>query len=304
MTVAVSKSDKTALNSQRADRRRAVVRTVREQRDRLAPSSGGHPAFDLELAMIFARNTISAGYALPLLIAIVAIASVIWLGTPLAGVWAAGVFAAHILMLRLCRRYAGLSPADVRVRSWVRRFVLMELVASLTWSSLLLVSPTDVAPAIGLEIFQFATMLIVVSVITALASTVPSVAVAGTVPITLTLTALYASRGDFLHLVLAFMALGSQFFFLVLASRLYSATIAMLEYRAGKDLLMAEMETAKAISDESRRRAEEANLAKSRFLATMSHELRTPLNAILGFSEMMRSEILGPHNNPTYKEYA
>ncbi len=33
--------------------------------------------------------------------------------------------------------------------------------------------------------------------------------------------------------------------------------------------------------------AEDANLAKSQFLATMSHELRTPLHTILGFSEMM-----------------
>ncbi|UUO07626.1 ATP-binding protein [Blastopirellula sp. J2-11] len=32
-------------------------------------------------------------------------------------------------------------------------------------------------------------------------------------------------------------------------------------------------------------RAESANLAKSRFLATMSHELRTPMTAILGFTE-------------------
>ena len=71
-------------------------------------------------------------------------------------------------------------------------------------------------------------------------------------------------------------------------------TLAMLEYRAEKDLLIAELGTAKAISDESRRRAEEANLAKSRFLATMSHELRTPLNAILGFSEVMKNEVLGP----------
>ena len=47
------------------------------------------------------------------------------------------------------------------------------------------------------------------------------------------------------------------------------------------------------MSDEARRRAEEANLAKSRFLASMSHELRTPLNAILGFSEVMASEVLG-----------
>jgi two-component system sensor histidine kinase RpfC len=34
--------------------------------------------------------------------------------------------------------------------------------------------------------------------------------------------------------------------------------------------------------------AEEANKAKSRFLATMSHELRTPLNAIIGMGDLMR----------------
>jgi signal transduction histidine kinase len=41
---------------------------------------------------------------------------------------------------------------------------------------------------------------------------------------------------------------------------------------------------------ESEHRAEEANSAKSVFLASMSHELRTPLNAILGYCEMMQEE--------------
>ena len=35
---------------------------------------------------------------------------------------------------------------------------------------------------------------------------------------------------------------------------------------------------------------QQANRAKSTFLATMSHELRTPLNAILGYSEMLQEE--------------
>ncbi len=50
--------------------------------------------------------------------------------------------------------------------------------------------------------------------------------------------------------------------------------------------------------------AEIANRAKSEFLANMSHELRTPLNSVIGFSQVIKDEILGPMNNPQYQDYA
>ena len=47
-----------------------------------------------------------------------------------------------------------------------------------------------------------------------------------------------------------------------------------------------------------------ANRAKSEFLANMSHELRTPLNSIIGFSEMIKGEVLGKLEQSAYLEYA
>ncbi|MBT5778098.1 MAG: PAS domain-containing protein [Rhodospirillaceae bacterium] len=66
----------------------------------------------------------------------------------------------------------------------------------------------------------------------------------------------------------------------------------------------AELLEAEAISRHGREQAEHASRTKSEFLANMSHELRTPLNAIIGFSEIIKDEVLGPLGNEQYNNYA
>ncbi|MBU0859937.1 MAG: PAS domain-containing sensor histidine kinase [Alphaproteobacteria bacterium] len=55
---------------------------------------------------------------------------------------------------------------------------------------------------------------------------------------------------------------------------------------------------------EAKVRSDLANRAKSEFLGNMGHELRTPLNAIIGFSEIIKDEVLGKMDNRQYWEYA
>ena len=106
---------------------------------------------------------------------------------------------------------------------------------------------------------------------------------------------------NYISLPIVLVALCGLFEYL--SGLMRKSIISNMQSNAMQDQLIINLEEANSISDEARRRAEDANLAKSRFLATMSHEFRTPLNAIIGFSQTMHSEIMGPLGNQKYKEY-
>ncbi|MFN4011295.1 MAG: sensor histidine kinase [Pannonibacter sp.] len=295
--------DRTAINRERAQRRREVARTVRSVRERLSTHEGAQPDFDTELLMLFAKARTSAALAVPMFLIIIASISFIWMEPVLVGAWLLFTFSIWMLTVTTCRRFEKLPVNERTSHPWRRQFTIGDFLYGLCWASFFLL-PASSATTEGFEVFQFATMLIVIAMSTMQSSTLPRALLACTLPLTLAIATTLMQRHAPLHYAMAAMAVGAQGFFLVLGNQLLNASLTMLAYRAEKDHLIAELEQANAVSDESRRRAEEANLAKSRFLATMSHELRTPLNAILGFSEIMKDEVMGPMGNKIYRGYA
>jgi signal transduction histidine kinase len=62
------------------------------------------------------------------------------------------------------------------------------------------------------------------------------------------------------------------------------------------ELQQQQLQEQAADLEEARAAADDANQAKSQFLASMSHELRTPLNAIGGYAQLLDMEVHGPIN--------
>ena len=286
---------------QLSKRRRAAAQRVRDARDRLTSSTGTHPAFDYELLRLFAQNRLSASLVILLLVGTVGFLSSLWTGALTASIWTGSVLVIHFVIVSACRQFLAAPQAGINIRRWRLRFIVLDLFFGLAWM-FNLIQPVGVSESTGT--FMLFVMLLVVAVSSMLASSLPIAVFASTVPVSAAVAINFALKGNLQYYVLAIMAVTAQGYFLLLAHRLYSSALATLQARAEKDMLIGELEQAKAISDEARNRAEAANISKSRFLAQMSHELRTPLNAILGFSEVMKAEIFGPHAVPAYKDYS
>ena len=295
-------ADKNIVDRRKRRRNSDVAKAVQKTRDRLSQQSS-NADFDRELLKLHARAMVGGATAIPLMVVTITAAGMLAGMSGEILVWALVAVCCYMPVALIARRVyrtdlAGIKPGQAR-----RDFLLAHFVSGLGWVYF---------ASLGCgacEVDQFQVIKAVILLLSMAATAIMASSLRGALLSTFAMpVAVYAYAGARLWMpveaiMLALLVVALPFFGYV-ARHLNRSSVMLLSVRTEKDALIAELETAKAMSDEARRRAEEANLAKSRFLASMSHELRTPLNAILGFSEVMANEVLGPMGNPTYRDYA
>ncbi|TPL52968.1 HAMP domain-containing histidine kinase [Mesorhizobium sp. B2-4-2] len=295
-------ADKFIVDRRKRHRNSDVARAVRKTRDRLSQQAG-NPDFDRELLKLHARAMTSGAIAIPLLVlAIAALGRLAGIGNEII-LWALFTLTCYTMLAFMARRVERVEASELNPLQTQREFLFAHFLCGLGWGWFVWLG----CGACAVDQFQVvkAVVLLLAMAGTAIMASSLRGALLATFAVPVTLYA-YAEIRLWMPVgaIMAVLLVLSLPFFAYIARNLNRSSLMLLSFRSEKDALIAEVETAKSMSDEARRRAEDANLAKSRFLASMSHELRTPLNAILGFSEVMSNEVLGPMSNPTYRDYA
>ena len=192
--------------------------------------------------------------------------------------WMALVAADCAVRQGLCLLFRRRQPPLADWRSWAQRFTVATLFGGLVWGGgAVWLMTGDNTQQLVIMLFISATAS---GAVPAFGSWLPAT-YAYTVPALLPFVLWSATHGDPFHNALALMGVVFTTVFLLLAHRFNANLIESLRLRFENLDLVDDLQRQKEI-------AEQANIAKSRFLAAASHDLRQPVHALGMFVGALR----------------
>ena len=295
--------DKTIVDRTRPGHNAALSQAINQTRQKLTAGTDEEPGFDKFLLVQHLQALETSAIALPVLVVAMAAGGFLaGFGLEIVG-WALVANIFYGMLVLLAKNVRRKSSEDAfNTEKWSRGMLAMHAAVGTAWAMWAMLPCTDCQDDSGL-LFKAMGILIAMAATATVCFNLRWVTTAAFAVPVLTFIGLAASPTTLSGQMMIAMLAIALVFFSWLANHLGRSHAHKLRAQTRNSALIAELEVEKSISEAARKRAEEANLAKSRFLASMSHELRTPLNAILGFSEVMDNELMGPIGNPQYVGY-
>jgi signal transduction histidine kinase/CheY-like chemotaxis protein len=197
--------------------------------------------------------------------------------------WYSFLAAALLLLLVLDLRYRRASPAPGEAAIWERRFLLANFLHGCAWGSagVLMFSPELTAYQMWLVLALF--LIAISSLNVGIIALMPMVR-SFIIPVVSPLIVLSALQQDFLHWVVAAGGLLLLGYMLFASTRMNRLIVETFNLRFENELAF--------------RRADEANRAKTSFLAAASHDLRQPMHAMGLFVSALKDKNRDPETLP------
>ncbi len=275
---------------------------LKSQRAEIAADAGSASVWEPDLLTLFVRNQIRVSLAMPILAAFLMAAIYTWTNWIAAVSWFGSYLTAQAIQFYLCHLYEQARKENIQSRDWIGMLCASESLIAVCWLIPLFAYWESGNQAQHIFLVTITLAAIAARVLTA--GNYMPIILAGTGIIAMATMTRCLMESGMVYNTLASVVVLAEIFFVQLVRRLQGTAQEMLVFKAEREALIGQLDGALSEAEIARNKAEEANLAKSRFLATMSHELRTPLNAILGFSEILSKEMMGPHAVPVYKSYS
>jgi len=198
--------------------------------------------------------------------------------------WCAWIWFVYAIFWEMCRRWKKARPDDAAMQAWARPFIVMAWVATASWgmAGVLFFHP---------ESFVYQSLLLISLAMGSAAITATSTAYSPTfypvvmMLLPLSLRLLYEGGVIYQILAAAMWVFTAMLFFLHRNSHLAFAS--NLQLRFHNEALAKQLTVQKNL-------AEQANIAKSKFLAAASHDLRQPLHALGLFLGELHERIEDP----------
>jgi two-component system, cell cycle sensor histidine kinase PleC len=255
-----------------------------------------------ELLKLFMRNQLRVAPTMPILTLMLAMVCLLWVKPLVILGWVAVTMACQAAQIYLCYDYFRKKRNQVEQHEWIGMLSAAELLQGVCWVLPLFLFWEGATALQNAYVIAFTMAIIAVRLL--VVNNFMPVLVAGTGVITIGVAMRCASQPEPIYLALAVLIIALEIFFIFVARQLGDTARDMVKFKSQKDVLIQELRLERDKAELEKTKAEDANKAKSVFLATMSHELRTPLNAIMGFSEILERELFGPMTVKAYKNYA